>query len=105
MSRRFTAMASATPRSSDSIPGYAAGVSTKTMIGRLNFSARRITRSALRYIFRRRSIIIRFDALRMRYCDMQRNTLPMMFTPTSTPSRTSRSLMRSAGVGWSAAGK
>ena len=63
------------------------------------------TRSALRYIFRRRSIIIRFDALRMRYCDMQRNTLPMMFTPTSTPSRTSRSLMRSAGVGWSAAGK
>ena len=33
ISRRFTAMASAIPRSSDSTPGYAAGVSTKTMIG------------------------------------------------------------------------
>ena len=39
ISRRFSAMASATPRSSDSMPGYAAGVSTKTITGRLNFSA------------------------------------------------------------------
>ena len=42
-------MASATPRSSDSMPGYAAGVSTNTMIGRRNFSAIRIARSAFRY--------------------------------------------------------
>ena len=48
ISRRLTAMASATPRSSDSMPGYAAGVSTKMMTGRLNFSARRMARSALR---------------------------------------------------------
>ena len=39
ISRRFRAIASATPRSSDSMPGYAAGVSTKQMIGRRNFSA------------------------------------------------------------------
>jgi hypothetical protein len=49
MSRRFTAIASATPRSSDSMPGYAAGVSTKTRIGRRNFSASRIALSAFRY--------------------------------------------------------
>ena len=48
MSRRLTAIASATPRSSDSMPGYAAGVSTNTMIGRRNFSAIRIARIALR---------------------------------------------------------
>ena len=48
MSRRLTAIASATPRSSDSIPGYAAGVSTNTITGRLNFSASRIARIALR---------------------------------------------------------
>ena len=41
-------MASATPRSSDSTPGYAAGVSMNTTIGRLNFCAICITRSALR---------------------------------------------------------
>ena len=49
MSRRLTAMASATPRSSDSMPGNAAGVSTNTMIGRRNFSASSIARSAFRY--------------------------------------------------------
>src|SRR5712692_407271 len=48
MSRRLTAIASATPRSSDSMPGYAAGVSTNTMTGRPNFSARRLARSAVR---------------------------------------------------------
>ena len=48
ISRRLTAIASATPRSSDSMPGYAAGVSMKTMIGRPNFSASRMVRSALR---------------------------------------------------------
>ncbi len=49
ISRRLTAIASATPRSSDSMPGYAAGVSMKTMIGRENFCAISMTRSALRY--------------------------------------------------------
>ncbi len=49
ISRRFRAMASAIPRSSDSTPGYAAGVSTNTMIGRPNLSAICIARSALRY--------------------------------------------------------
>ena len=48
MSRRLTAIASATPRSSDSMPGYAAGVSTNTMMGRLNFSAMRMARNAFR---------------------------------------------------------
>ncbi len=48
ISRRLSAMASAMPRSSDSMPGYAAGVSTKTTTGRLNFSAMRMARSALR---------------------------------------------------------
>ena len=42
-------MASATPRSSESMPGYAAGVSMNTTIGRRNFSASRIARIALRY--------------------------------------------------------
>ena len=48
ISRRFNAIASAMPRSSDSMPGYAAGVSTNTMIGRENFCAISIARSALR---------------------------------------------------------
>ena len=48
ISRRFNAIASAMPRSSDSMPGYAAGVSTKTMMGRLNFWAICIARNALR---------------------------------------------------------
>ena len=41
-------IASATPRSSESIPGYAAGVSTKTITGRANFSANFIARRAFR---------------------------------------------------------
>ena len=48
ISRRLNAIASATPRSSDSTPGYAAGVSMKTTIGRPNFCASCITRRALR---------------------------------------------------------
>ena len=42
-------MASPCPRSSASIPQKAPGVSTKQMIGRWNFSACFIRRSALRY--------------------------------------------------------
>ncbi len=45
------------------------------------------TRRALRYIRRRRSIIIRFEAFRIRYCEKQRKVLPRTFTPTSTPSK------------------
>jgi hypothetical protein len=48
ISRRLKAIASATPRSSDSTPGYAAGVSTNTTIGRRNFSAMRISLMAFR---------------------------------------------------------
>ena len=45
---RLTAIASAWPRSSASMPGYAPAVSMKERIGRPNFSASSMTRSALR---------------------------------------------------------
>jgi len=45
---RQTAIASAWPRSSASIPGYAPGVSMNAISGRSNRSASRIKRSALR---------------------------------------------------------
>ena len=48
ISIRFNAMASATPRSSEPMPGYAPIVSTKVTTGRWNFSASFIARSALR---------------------------------------------------------
>ena len=48
ISRRFTAMASATPRSSLPTPGYAPGVSMRVTTGRRTFSASFITRRALR---------------------------------------------------------
>ena len=41
-------MASATPRSSPPMPGYAPGVSIRLTIGRPNFSASFIARRALR---------------------------------------------------------
>ena len=46
---RHTAIASACPRSSASMPGYAPGVSMNAITGRSNRSARRMRRSALRY--------------------------------------------------------
>ena len=48
ISRRLYAIASEMPRSSDSTPGYAAGVSMNATTGRLNFSASFIALSALR---------------------------------------------------------
>ena len=48
ISRRFTAIASAWPRSSASIPGNAPGVSTRVITGRRNFSASFMSRSAFR---------------------------------------------------------
>ena len=48
ISRRLRAIASACPRSSASIPGYAPGVSSSVTIGRPNFAESCITRSALR---------------------------------------------------------
>ena len=48
ISRRLSAIASEMPRSSDSMPGYAAGVSMNEITGRLNFSASFIARNALR---------------------------------------------------------
>ena len=49
ISNRFLAMASPCPRSSASIPQNAPGVSTNRRIGRLNFSACFLRRSAFRY--------------------------------------------------------
>src|SRR5690606_33948555 len=48
MAYRLWPMASDWPRSSAPMPGYAPGVSTKVKMGSWNFSARRISRNALR---------------------------------------------------------
>ena len=48
ISRKLRAIASAWPRSSAPIPGYAPGVSIKVMIGKLKRSAISIKRNALR---------------------------------------------------------
>jgi len=48
ISRRLTAIASATPRCSLSMPGKAPGVSISVTTGRENFSAKLMARKALR---------------------------------------------------------
>src|SRR5712692_10421959 len=62
---RLRPIASDCPRSSAPIPGYAPGVSMNVKIGKPNFSARRISRSAFRYPWTRHAEIARGALLRV----------------------------------------